>query len=152
MCSVPDVPIDVKAFATGAESALIIWRPLSQSNGNVSQYNIFVREEGSKAEPREDIYFVNSSDKKRTQAKQISHEVSNLETNKQYEFWVTAHTSFGDSQPSIHAFAIPSDKIPLKIASFNDSYVANFLEDVELPCLAVGSPTPNITWKVCSQT
>jgi len=38
--------------------------------------------------------------------------------------------------------------VPAKIASFDDTFTATFKEDIKLPCLAVGTPTPDITWKV----
>lgn len=79
----------------------------------------------------------------------MSYEASGLETNKPYEFWVTASTNIGEGQQSKSIIAIPSDKVPAKIASFDDTFVATFKEDAKLPCLAVGAPTPNITWKVC---
>lgn len=79
----------------------------------------------------------------------MSYEASGLETNKPYEFWVTASTNIGEGQQSKSIIAIPSDKVPAKIASFDDTFIATFKEDAKLPCLAVGSPTPNITWKVC---
>lgn len=34
------------------------------------------------------------------------------------------------------------------IASFDDSFVATYREDVKLPCLTVGVPAPEISWKV----
>lgn len=79
----------------------------------------------------------------------MSYEASHLESNKPYEFWVTASTNIGEGQQSKSIIAIPSDKVPAKIASFDDTFIATFKEDAKLPCLAVGSPTPNITWKVC---
>lgn len=77
----------------------------------------------------------------------MSYEASGLESNKPYEFWVTASTNIGEGQQSKSIIAIPSDKVPAKIASFDDTFIATFKEDAKLPCLAVGSPTPNITWK-----
>ncbi len=38
--------------------------------------------------------------------------------------------------------------VPAKIASFDDSFVTTYKEDVTLPCLAVGVPAPVITWKI----
>lgn len=78
----------------------------------------------------------------------MSFEASGLEINKPYEFWVTASTNIGEGQQSKSIIAIPNDKVPAKIASFDDTFIATFKEDAKLPCLAVGSPTPNITWKV----
>lgn len=38
--------------------------------------------------------------------------------------------------------------VPAKIASFDDKFTATYKEDVKLPCLAVGVPAPEVTWKV----
>lgn len=135
----PEAPTAVKALVYSAQSILVSWRPPSQPNGIISQYTVYSREEGSEAEPK----------KEKVSPIQMSYEASNLEPNKPYEFWVTASTNIGEGQQSKSIIAIPSDKVPAKIASFDDTFVATFKEDAKLPCLAVGSPTPNITWKVC---
>lgn len=137
--TVPEAPTAVKALVYGAQSILVSWRPPSQPNGIISQYTVYAREEGSEAEPK----------KEKVSPMQMSYEASGLENNKPYEFWVTASTNIGEGQQSKSIIAIPSDKVPAKIASFDDTFVATFKEDAKLPCLAVGSPTPNITWKVC---
>ena len=54
----------------------------------------------------------------------------------------------GEGQVSERITAIPDEKVPAKIASFDDTFTATFKEDAKLPCLAVGSPTPDITWKI----
>lgn len=38
--------------------------------------------------------------------------------------------------------------VPAKIASFDDTFTTTYKEDVTLPCLAVGVPTPVITWTI----
>lgn len=38
--------------------------------------------------------------------------------------------------------------VPAKIASFDDKFTATYKEDVKLPCLTVGVPAPEVTWKV----
>lgn len=38
--------------------------------------------------------------------------------------------------------------VPAKIASFDDTYTTIYKEDMTLPCLAVGIPPPEITWKI----
>lgn len=78
----------------------------------------------------------------------MSYEASSLEKNQQYEFWVTASTTIGEGQPSKSIPAMPSEKVPAKIASFDDKFTATYKEDAKLPCLAVGAPTPDITWKI----
>ncbi|XP_031640131.1 Down syndrome cell adhesion molecule-like protein Dscam2 isoform X20 [Contarinia nasturtii] len=135
---VPESPTAVKALVYGAQAILVSWRPPSQPNGIISQYMVYSREEGSEAEPK----------KEKVPSYQMSFEASGLEINKPYEFWVTASTNIGEGQQSKSVIAIPSDKVPAKIASFDDTFTATFKEDAKLPCLAVGSPTPNITWKV----
>ena len=39
-------------------------------------------------------------------------------------------------------------RIPAKIASFDDSFVAVAKTDVKLPCIAVGNPIPQLHWKI----
>lgn len=43
-------------------------------------------------------------------------------------------------------FLIFFSKVPAKIASFDDEYVATYKEDVKLHCQAVGLPTPDIRY------
>jgi hypothetical protein len=38
--------------------------------------------------------------------------------------------------------------VQARIASFDGKFTATYREDVKLPCLAVGLPAPEITWKV----
>ena len=64
-----------------------------------------------------------------------------------YEFWVTAHTTIGEGAPSQKATLSPTTRIPAKIASFDDSFVAVAKTDVQLPCIAVGNPSPQLHWK-----
>lgn len=42
--------------------------------------------------------------------------------------------------------------VPAKIASFDDKFTAIYKEDVKLPCLTVGVPAPEVTWKVRGAT
>ena len=52
-----------------------------------------------------------------------------------YEFWVTAHTTIGEGTPSQKATLSPTTRIPAKIASFDDTFVAVAKTDVQLPCI-----------------
>lgn len=135
---VPEAPTAVKALVVGAQAILVSWRPPAQPNGIISQYTVYSREEGTDGEPKS----------QKIPPYQMSYEAATLEQNKPFEFWVTASTNIGEGQQSKSIIAMPSDKVPAKIASFDDTFTATFKEDAKLPCLAVGSPTPDITWKV----
>ena len=136
--TVPEAPADVKALVNGTQAILVSWSPPTQMNGLLLPYALYWRENGSEAEPKKD----------KVSSHQTSFEVFGLEMNKSYEFWVTASTKFGESPKSKSVIATPSDKFPARIASFDDAITAKLNQSVKLPCLAVGSPTPKIAWKV----
>ncbi|VVD03838.1 unnamed protein product [Leptidea sinapis] len=95
---------------------------------------------------RDALQRVHSGTKRRAtsqQASQTSYSATELKAGR-YDFWVTASTIIGEGQPSATASCSPSDKVPAKIASFDESFTATYKEDVKLPCLAVGVPQPNI--------
>ncbi|XP_035901267.1 Down syndrome cell adhesion molecule-like protein Dscam2 isoform X50 [Anopheles stephensi] len=133
---VPEAPTAVKALVMSEGSILVSWQPPAQPNGLILQYTVYIK--SGDQEPKS--YKVPSF--------QINYEASGLEKNQKYEFWVTASTTIGEGQSSKTLSAMPSDKVPAKIASFDDKFTATFKEDAKLPCLAVGSPTPDITWKI----
>lgn len=136
--SVPEAPTAVKALVVGAQAILVSWRPPSHPNGIITQYTVYYREEGSESEPKS----------QKVPHYQMSYEAPGLDQNKPFEFWVTANTNIGEGQQSKSVVAMPSDKVPAKIASFDDTFTATFKEDAKLPCLAVGAPTPDIKWKI----
>uniref|UniRef100_A0A182WFX7 Down syndrome cell adhesion molecule n=1 Tax=Anopheles minimus TaxID=112268 RepID=A0A182WFX7_9DIPT len=133
---VPEAPTGVKALVMSEGSILVSWQPPAQPNGLILQYTVYIK--SGDQEPKS--YKVPSF--------QINYEASGLEKNQKYEFWVTASTTIGEGQSSKTLSAMPSDKVPAKIASFDDKFTATFKEDAKLPCLAVGSPMPEITWKI----
>ncbi|XP_072155042.1 cell adhesion molecule Dscam1 isoform X22 [Bemisia tabaci] len=137
---VPEPPIAVKALVMSEESILISWKPPIQPNGIITQYTVYVRvdSEENKEEP--------SSQK--VPPFQMSYEASGLKQSERYEFWVTASTNIGEGQPSTTVVLSPSNRVPAKIASFDDVFTATYREDVKLPCLTVGNPAPEIAWKV----
>jgi Down syndrome cell adhesion molecule-like protein 1 len=120
-----------------SEAILVSWRPPAQPNGVILQYTIYSKSNKDSESTSEKV----SSNK-------MSYEAAGLEKDQSYEFWVTASTVIGEGQPSKSIVAVPSDKVPAKIASFDDIFTATFKEDAILPCMAVGSPTPEITWKI----
>ncbi|XP_017467266.1 PREDICTED: Down syndrome cell adhesion molecule-like protein Dscam2 isoform X50 [Rhagoletis zephyria] len=135
---VPEAPTDVKALVKGQAAILVSWRPPAQPNGIIQQYTVYSKVEGAEGEPKS----------QKIPHYQMSYEATELEKNKPYEFWVTASTNIGEGQPSKSIVAMPSDQVPAKIASFDDTFTATFKEDAKMPCLAVGAPQPEITWKI----
>ncbi|KAM7342874.1 Down syndrome cell adhesion molecule 1 isoform 4-T6 [Cochliomyia hominivorax] len=135
---VPEAPTDVKALVMGHAAILVSWRPPAQPNGIIQQYTVYTKVEGAEGEPKS----------QKIPHYQMSYEATELEKNHPYEFWVTASTNIGEGQPSKSIVAMPSDQVPAKIASFDDTFTATFKEDAKMPCLAVGSPQPEITWKI----
>ncbi|XP_045495019.1 Down syndrome cell adhesion molecule-like protein Dscam2 [Colias croceus] len=132
---VPEAPRAVKALVMGADSILVSWRPPAQPNGVVTHYNVYTQAQNAEPHPN------------KVPASQTSYSATELKAGR-YDFWVTASTIIGEGQPSATASCSPSDKVPAKIASFDESFTATYKEDVKLPCLAVGVPPPNILWKV----
>ncbi|XP_030381731.1 Down syndrome cell adhesion molecule-like protein Dscam2 isoform X2 [Scaptodrosophila lebanonensis] len=135
---VPEAPTDVKALVMGNAAILVSWRPPAQPNGIITQYTVYSKAGGAETETKT----------QKVPHYQMSLESSELEKNKPYEFWVTASTNIGEGQQSKSIVAIPSDQVPAKIASFDDTFTATFKEDAKMPCLAVGAPQPEITWKI----
>ncbi|XP_063822595.1 cell adhesion molecule Dscam1 isoform X1 [Ostrinia nubilalis] len=135
---VPEAPRAVKALVMGEDSILVSWRPPAQPNGVVTHYNVYTQAQNAEPHPN------------KVPASQTSYSATELK-NGRYDFWVTASTIIGEGQPSATASCSPSDKVPAKIASFDESFTATYKEDVKLPCLAVGVPSPNIIWKVKGQ-
>ncbi|XP_050561800.1 cell adhesion molecule Dscam2 isoform X26 [Spodoptera frugiperda] len=132
---VPEAPRAVKALVMGQDSILVSWRPPAQPNGVVTHYNVYTQAQNAEPHPN------------KVPASQTSYSATELKAGR-YDFWVTASTIIGEGQPSATASCSPSDKVPAKIASFDESFTATYKEDVKLPCLAVGVPPPNILWKV----
>lgn len=132
----PDQPTAVKALVMSSEAILVSWRPPASPNGIIIKYKVYVKSSVEKENKEFEI-----------PANQQSYEASSLNQNP-YEFWVSAITQIGEGQVSERITATPDDKVPAKIASFDDTFTATFKEDAKLPCLAVGSPTPDITWKI----
>ncbi|XP_020284795.1 Down syndrome cell adhesion molecule-like protein Dscam2 isoform X24 [Pseudomyrmex gracilis] len=137
----PEAPIAIKALVMSAESILISWRPPSQPNGVISQYTVYAKADNAE-EPTS----------QKVPPNQLTHEASGLDKQLKYEFWVTASTNIGEGEASKIVTLSPSVRVPAKIASFDDKFTATYKEDVKLPCLTVGVPAPEVTWKVRGAT
>lgn len=64
---------------------------------------------------------------------------------------MTAHTTIGEGSQSSMVTLSPTNRIPAKIASFDDNFIAVAKQDIKLPCIAVGSPNPQLHWKMRGQ-
>ncbi|XP_076672502.1 Down syndrome cell adhesion molecule 1 isoform X8 [Andrena cerasifolii] len=133
----PEAPIAIKALVMSAESILVSWRPPSQPNGVITQYTIYTKADNAE-EPTS----------QKVPPNQLTHEASGLDKQHRYDFWVAASTNIGEGEASKIVALAPSVRVPAKIASFDDKFTATYKEDVKLPCLAVGVPAPEVTWKV----
>ncbi|XP_036142507.1 Down syndrome cell adhesion molecule-like protein Dscam2 isoform X14 [Monomorium pharaonis] len=137
----PEAPIAIKALVMSAESILISWRPPSQPNGVISQYTVYTKADNAE-----------EATSQKVPPNQLTHEASGLDKQLRYEFWVTASTNIGEGEASKIVTLGPSVRVPAKIASFDDKFTATYKEDVKLPCLTVGVPAPEVTWKVRGAT
>ncbi|XP_029665489.1 Down syndrome cell adhesion molecule-like protein Dscam2 isoform X3 [Formica exsecta] len=137
----PEAPIAIKALVMSAESILISWRPPSQPNGVISQYTVYTKADNAE-----------EATSQKVPPNQLTHEASGLDKQLRYEFWVTASTNIGEGEASKIVTLSPSVRVPAKIASFDDKFTATYKEDVKLPCLTVGVPAPEVTWKVRGAT
>ncbi|XP_031772544.1 Down syndrome cell adhesion molecule-like protein Dscam2 isoform X9 [Apis florea] len=133
----PEAPIAIKALVMSSESILVSWRPPSQPNGVITQYTVYTKADNAE-EPTS----------QKVPPNQLTHEASELDKTRRYDFWVTASTNIGEGEASKIVALAPSVRVPAKIASFDDKFTATYKEDVKLPCLAVGVPAPEVTWKV----
>lgn len=143
-----------------ADSILISWRPPAEPNGIVEYYTVYQRQAGEDVTPKSQKIVPNLKNQN------LSYQAKNLDSNLKYEFWVTASTTIGEGRPSKNVTVSPNANgkyslfrlraliimmnllVPAKIASFDDTFVTTYKEDVTLPCLAVGIPQPVITWKI----
>nr|AEC50084.1 down syndrome cell adhesion molecule [Pacifastacus leniusculus] len=136
---IPESPTSVKALVMSADSILVSWLPPERPNGIITQYTVYYKEHGK-------------SDSETVQQKlspaQLSYEATGLKRRDDYVFWVTASTTVGEGEMSQLVHLKLSNKVPAKIASFDDEYVATYKEDVKLMCQAVGLPTPDIRWTI----
>uniref|UniRef100_A0A8D8TGN3 Down syndrome cell adhesion molecule-like protein Dscam2 n=1 Tax=Cacopsylla melanoneura TaxID=428564 RepID=A0A8D8TGN3_9HEMI len=141
---VPEPPAAIKALVMSGESILVSWKPPLQPNGQVIQYTVYVKEE-----PKDDTSTATPEIKsQKISPLQMSYEASGLKKKQNYIFYVTASTNIGEGQPSKSVTLSPSNRVPAKIASFDDKFTATYREDIKLPCLTVGVPNPEIVWKV----
>ncbi|XP_042867937.1 Down syndrome cell adhesion molecule-like protein Dscam2 isoform X1 [Penaeus japonicus] len=136
---VPDAPTSVKALVMSADSILVSWLPPDRPNGIITQYTVYFKEEGKSDSEAEQEKLLSTH---------LNYEANGLKQRDEYVFWVTASTTIGEGEKSESVHLKLSSKVPAKIASFDDEYVATYKEDVKLQCQAVGLPKPDIRWTI----
>ena len=122
---------------------LLSWQHPEEPNGKIFQYTVYIKELGRAKSQSPKSYKVNNI--------QMNYHATSLNKKSRYEFWVTAHTTIGEGQPSSKVTLSPSSRVPAKIASFDEKFVVAAKKDVKMPCIAVGSPSPTIKWKIKEQ-
>ncbi|XP_013791952.2 Down syndrome cell adhesion molecule-like, partial [Limulus polyphemus] len=139
---VPGEPANIKVFIMAQNAILVSWKPPLKPNGEVIKYTVYKR---TKIEGRQNI------SKAILPANQLTFEARDLVLGQHYEFWVTASTSMGEGGSSPIIVQTPDRRAPAKIASFGDQIIVQQQQDIELPCRAVGLPTPFREWRYRGQ-
>lgn len=76
------------------------------------------------------------------------YEAKDLNTRETYEAWITASTRIGEGQSTPVIKLTPSSTIPAAVISFGQTLSVAWRVDVKLACLYVGTPKPQVDWKV----
>lgn len=76
------------------------------------------------------------------------YEAKDLSTRETYEAWITASTRIGEGQSTPVIKLTPSSTIPASVISFGQTLSVAWRVDVKLACLYVGTPKPQVEWKV----
>lgn len=136
---VPNSPAGIKALTLTADSILVSWLKPVHSNGIISHYTIFSKENGKIGPAKSYIARIEETSP-------LLHEVRGLLENRKYDFWVTASTSKGEGEATTVISQTTSTRAPAKIASFSQTIKAVVRSTIFLECIAVGNPTPRTRW------
>ena len=107
--------------------SLFSWSAPKEPNGHVTTYTVYFKEMDRAGK---------SATSHKVNARQTYHQVSNLDRKSRYEFWVTAHTDIGEGSSSSRVTSSPTERIPAKIASFDNKFTAVAKQEIRLPCMA----------------
>ncbi|XP_076641618.1 cell adhesion molecule Dscam2 isoform X1 [Halictus rubicundus] len=137
--TVPDPPERVKAVTSNEDAVVISWLPPRRPNGILTQYTVYIRV----LDPGQEMKITKSM----LPAQNLHHEATGLKQRESYEAWVTASTKVGQG-PSTPVIKLQlSNTVPAAIISFGVALVVPWKEDVNMACLAVGSPRPTVEWR-----
>uniref|UniRef100_T1IT69 Down syndrome cell adhesion molecule-like protein Dscam2 n=1 Tax=Strigamia maritima TaxID=126957 RepID=T1IT69_STRMM len=114
---IPGPVAAIKVLPASQKSVLVAWKYPENPNGAISKYT---------------IYFKNDDDNEVVNQHTVNgnttfHEITSLNHDANYEFWVTAATTMGEGP---------------RIAAFNSAIVTTEDKDIKLACPAIGIPEP----------
>ncbi|XP_006825869.1 cell adhesion molecule DSCAM-like [Saccoglossus kowalevskii] len=137
---VPEEPADVKAHSQSPTSVMLSWLPPLYPNGIITKYTVYTRYKEGNTEMTEELVLA-------PPPVTLYHTITNLQTNYEYDFWVTASTIVGEGIPSRIVTEILLQRVAARIASFPLILTTPWKQDVEIPCVAVGDPIPTVEWR-----
>ena len=137
----PNAPRDLKALSISHETILITWLPPLNTNGQITQYKIYVKDVKLS---REKSFSV--------EATKNSFPVHGL-VGGRYDFWVTASTLVGEGPASHIVTQSTKASPPVKIATLNQNFVVVEGGTVSLPCQVIsGARQFSTRWQHISTT
>nr|XP_040568004.1 Down syndrome cell adhesion molecule-like protein Dscam2 isoform X1 [Lepeophtheirus salmonis] len=135
---VPGPPERIHAVVQSPESIIISWLPPTSPNGRIERYHIYLRAL-SHGRDRTHTKYTRPAD-----VRWIT--IEDLESERQYQFWVTAVTSEGEGMSSNVITQTVTSRVPAKISSISQTVYGLWRKDISLNCRYVGNPTPDKKW------
>lgn len=128
----PEAPADIKVVVSSPQSLHVSWQPPKEQNGLISKYNLYMRAVNG----REEL----NHEKKTLPSQQLFYEAKNLQTMREYQFWVSASTRIGEGKSSRVVSQMTSSRVAARIVSFGGLLVIPWKQTANLQCTAVGQP------------
>uniref|UniRef100_A0A336M1C8 CSON009678 protein n=1 Tax=Culicoides sonorensis TaxID=179676 RepID=A0A336M1C8_CULSO len=128
----PEAPADIKVVVSSPQSLYVSWQPPKEQNGVITKYNLYMRAVNG----REEL----NHEKKTLPSQQLYFEAKNLQTMREYQFWVSASTRIGEGKSSRVVSQMTSTRVAARIVSFGGLVVIPWKQSVNLQCMAVGMP------------
>uniref|UniRef100_T1IHT8 Down syndrome cell adhesion molecule-like protein Dscam2 n=1 Tax=Strigamia maritima TaxID=126957 RepID=T1IHT8_STRMM len=153
---VPSAPGDIKVLSSSSDAVLVTWKPPLKPNGAITKYNVYVRaidydeEIGAETRYSKDAVpkpgGVDDTDI-HTSRDDLVYQITGLDKNQRYEFWITAVSGVGEGPRSKVVNRLTGEQtIPAQTAAFDDVIKTPWKKDLKLNCRAVGSPQPTKSW------
>ncbi|GAB6020998.1 Down syndrome cell adhesion molecule-like protein 1 [Chamberlinius hualienensis] len=134
---VPATPADIKALATSENSIIVAWKSPDSPNGIIKAYTVYWKENSNNLATKQHIVAPNVND----------YEISGLKNGFKYDFWVSASTMAGEGQSSKIVTQSPAGPtVAAKAVSFDSKLSTPWKTNINLPCMAIGTPEPTRIW------